>query len=336
MIDFLIVGHGLAGSVLSHLLRRDGKRVLVLDNAFSHSASKVAAGLINPLIGPKFNTPLELEQCLLANAAFFGAWEDELGEPLLKKFLLHRIFVSARQKDRWNEKMKTSCFLRYAHSIETVKFYEQNSILAPWGGGIQLAQRLDFTSLLKASEEKLKDDDSWAEGKFIESDWSEAKKIIFCEGYRVIRNPWFGGLPFAPAPGEILLLKKEAPLAASNGTWIIPEKEKGSLAGSTWKHDDLESGNTDRAKEAILANLSQFTPKFDEEITGQRSGVRSGTRDRTPIIGKHTKNPRMHLFNGFGSRGATTIVHHAKLMRDFVLLNRPLPRQVNLERFEKK
>jgi hypothetical protein len=33
-----------------------------------------------------------------------------------------------------------------------------------------------------------------------------AKKIIFCEGYQAIHNPWFNYLPFQLAKGEILTL----------------------------------------------------------------------------------------------------------------------------------
>jgi hypothetical protein len=33
-----------------------------------------------------------------------------------------------------------------------------------------------------------------------------AKKIIFCEGYHAIHNPWFNYLPFQLAKGEILTL----------------------------------------------------------------------------------------------------------------------------------
>ena len=57
MIDFLIVGHGLAGATLAHLLLERGQRIMVLDKKLPHCASQVAAGLVNPLIGPKFNIP---------------------------------------------------------------------------------------------------------------------------------------------------------------------------------------------------------------------------------------------------------------------------------------
>ena len=49
-IDTLILGQGLAGSLLAWHLIGGGQKVRVIDDAHRSSASKVAAGLINPLI----------------------------------------------------------------------------------------------------------------------------------------------------------------------------------------------------------------------------------------------------------------------------------------------
>lgn len=331
MIDFLIVGHGLAGSVLAHMLLQRGYQVVVLDNHLAHAASTVAAGLINPLIGPKFNIPLHMKECLLENERFLRPWEEELGHPLLKKFVLHRIFVSEDQRDLWIEKMGRPDFRRYAQAIETAQAYENHGFEAPLGGGSQLAHRLDFSSLLKHSKEKLRQQDAWQDGRFKESDWPKVKKIIFCEGYRAVQNPWFKGLPFAPAQGETLVLKKPPELAASNGTWIIPERLDNSLAGSTWKHKDLESGPTGEGRNSILDGLSFLTGP-QPQVIGHFSGIRSGTKDRAPLMGTHRENEKMSLFNGFGSRGGTTIPYYARHMLDFLIDNHPLPEEADCKR----
>ena len=81
MIDFLIVGHGLAGSALAHMLLKRGQRVVVLEDKSLHSASKVAAGLVNPLIGPKLNIPMHMGDCLMQSMNFFRSMEEEAGNP---------------------------------------------------------------------------------------------------------------------------------------------------------------------------------------------------------------------------------------------------------------
>ncbi len=49
--NYIIVGQGLAGSLLAHSLRKAGKSVLIVDSFKPNSSSRVAAGLINPVTG---------------------------------------------------------------------------------------------------------------------------------------------------------------------------------------------------------------------------------------------------------------------------------------------
>ena len=48
--DYLIIGQGLAGSLLTWELLQRGCKIIVVDNGLEN-ASKVAAGLINPVTG---------------------------------------------------------------------------------------------------------------------------------------------------------------------------------------------------------------------------------------------------------------------------------------------
>ena len=53
--DFLIVGQGLAGSILAYQLVESGHSVRVIDNHQHASSSVVAAGIINPITGHRLN-----------------------------------------------------------------------------------------------------------------------------------------------------------------------------------------------------------------------------------------------------------------------------------------
>ncbi|MFN5920895.1 MAG: FAD-dependent oxidoreductase, partial [Bacteroidota bacterium] len=50
--EYIIVGQGLAGTVAAFSLLKAGKKVLVFDEKREFTASKVAAGMFNP-INPK-------------------------------------------------------------------------------------------------------------------------------------------------------------------------------------------------------------------------------------------------------------------------------------------
>src|SRR5690606_14851299 len=50
-VDFLLVGQGIAGTLLSYRLIKNGKRVHVIDQPEKNTCSRVAAGLFNPVTG---------------------------------------------------------------------------------------------------------------------------------------------------------------------------------------------------------------------------------------------------------------------------------------------
>lgn len=49
--DFIIAGQGLAGSLLAWFLLKQGSTILVVDDGFQASSSRVAAGIIHPITG---------------------------------------------------------------------------------------------------------------------------------------------------------------------------------------------------------------------------------------------------------------------------------------------
>ena len=52
--DYIIVGQGIAGSVLAATLMMEGKSVIVIDNRHSEASSCVAGGGVNPITGQRF------------------------------------------------------------------------------------------------------------------------------------------------------------------------------------------------------------------------------------------------------------------------------------------
>ena len=48
--DYIIVGQGIAGTVLAQTLLKQGKSVIIIDKKELSKASKIAAGLYNPVV----------------------------------------------------------------------------------------------------------------------------------------------------------------------------------------------------------------------------------------------------------------------------------------------
>ena len=325
----MIVGHGIAGAILAQTFAKHGITVHVAEADLPHHASPIAAGLVNPLIGPKLNPPFDIEKCFQEIRILNDFFSREFGESFYENLSLYRIFRNQEQANIWKSNAsKISHFYEKAEIINP----KETSIKAPFGIGITKCLRLRIQSFLEFSKHSLMESNQWKQGSHNYDDQGY-DIVIFCEGFRSAQNPWFSHLPFAPVRGEILEIQKKLLFAASNGTWAIPQSSTSFLAGSTWDHSGLEKGPTAEGKKKILNDLD-FLNLNSLEVLFHGSGVRNGTQDRNPIIGPHPKNQNIFIFNGFGSRGATTIPLCARKLVEFILEKRPLPEHLNLNRFQ--
>ena len=149
-------------------------------------------------------------------------------------------------------------------------------------------------SLLRASRDILTVTNSMDAVLFDEKSWKDSHKFIFCEGFRVIENPWFKDLPFAPAKGEVLTVQSGVKEGLSNGTWHLPDQAGRAVIGSTWDHEKIITGPTEGGKNEIFKKCDFYD--FQNLPRLSISGVRSGTRDRHPIIGG-IRNKNYFIFN---------------------------------------
>ena len=75
----LIIGQGIAGSCLAWELKRRGADFTIADRPIAETASRVAAGLVNPLTGRAFRPGWRQEECFSALSSFYPETERELG-----------------------------------------------------------------------------------------------------------------------------------------------------------------------------------------------------------------------------------------------------------------
>ena len=316
--------------MLAHTFLRRGIQVTILDAKMAHSASEVSVGLINPFIGPKFNIPEDFSLCMSQNFEFFDNIEKKIGENILQPIELYRVFQNSNQQEKWKLLSQT-----YRGSQLSSQDCQKLGFYAPLGAGITKAWKLKVKKFLSFSENHLASISSFREEVFQPSKWKN-KKIIFCDGYRSTQHEWFSQLPLNPAQGDVLKVESRLQLNLSNGSWHLPcEAEHIARIGSNWKHQDIESGPSEEAKREIIKKINYLPNRENLKVIEHNSGVRSGTIDRQPMIGRHPHKENFYLFNGFGSRGCTTIARNTEHFADFILLGKRLPSQVDLTRFLK-
>ena len=343
--DLLIIGAGLAGSILACKLMLAGKRTLVVSDPSIPSASRAAAGLINPVTGQRMVLQENIEALLASAETFYSDMEEKFGITLLHKRQMLRLFQSEKEKKAWQKRLDDLAYGPYIDQQSA----EETTIHAELGGFIQYQTgNLDTNLLLDSLHAWFRQQNALIEAPFhhdqltVESNlirWQkiEAKRVIFCEGWRGQANPWFNWLPFQPAKGEILTLKSESEIPdkiINRGKWLLPVSNQSFKFGATYERTELDELPTDAAKDELLHAISGMfveTPKL--HITDHVAGVRPGTKDKHPFLGFHPDHSTLGIFNGFGSKGSLFTPWYAETFVSHITEGNTLPPQADIGRF---
>ena len=159
--------------------------------------------------------------------------------------------------------------------------------------------------------------------------------VIFCEGYNGKFNPHFSYLPFNPVKGEIVdieIQNLDLQEIINQGVFVIPLGENKFRLGATYKWDILDDVSTEEGK-TILIEKYQKLMKSQMRILSQKAGVRPATKDRRPFLGMHPEIENIGIFNGFGSKGVSLVPFFGKQFVDFLVYQKELSTEVNINRF---
>ena len=113
-MNVLIIGQGIAGSCLAWELKRRGTDFTITDRPIAETASRVAAGLVNPLTGRAFRPGWRQEECLSAAEAFYPETERELGGSWWQKTPIFRELETEDQLEVWQERQTAPESCAYA------------------------------------------------------------------------------------------------------------------------------------------------------------------------------------------------------------------------------
>jgi glycine/D-amino acid oxidase-like deaminating enzyme len=165
-----------------------------------------------------------------------------------------------------------------------------------------------------------------------------ADRVIFCEGAAHAHNPWFREVLLQPAKGETLRCHSPTlhlPQKLYHHTkWILSYPDGSFRIGASYDEDDLGLHPTAVKKKSLLeAARTALKAPHNIDVREHLAGVRPSSRDSRPILGPHPNHPGLFLFNGLGSKGASTAPLMAQYLVAHMLENRPLDAEVDLARF---
>ena len=332
--DFLIIGQGIAGTVLAWQLLSRGQRFIVVDREDESTSSKVAAGLVNPITGRYLTKSWRIEETVVSAWEFYRRVESLTGASFFHEMPVVRLFKSDGEVAKWEKRQANLAYEPYYH--RDPKPWLDESLVDCSRGGFATRQSgyLDTETFLAASRAHFaklgcyRATDSWSD--------IEASTTVYCQGYEAATNPLFDWVPFKSAKGEILSLEINAPELPrdriyNRGVWLLPSADGKFRTGSTYSWSPLDCTPTRDGRESIEMRLREWL-KVPFEVVGHRAAVRPIINASKALIGRHPSHDDIAFFNGLGSKGVSNAPFFADQLAEHLCANGLIDPEVDLRK----
>lgn len=290
-----VVGGGLAGTLVALRLRERGVAVRVVDRGRGASASLTAAGLFNPLTGPRLSPDAEGWDSLIP---FYRRLEDRLGEGFVHPLTLFRPWPGTRT-------------LRSRFPARAPGWRAEADDRGVWiqGGGWVDVPRLLAAGQARLASEGLWEDRLWTPGE------GGGQAVIFCRGAADFQGPPWGGLPAMAGQAQAVrgdVLTVEVPgwnlEHAELGTFFALPVGGGKIRwGATHEPDIDDLGFRPQARQVLETALRRRLDGRPYRVVDHRWGLRPSSRHGVPLVLRHPDEAGWLLFNGFAGRGVARI-----------------------------
>jgi glycine/D-amino acid oxidase-like deaminating enzyme len=335
--SYIIVGQGLAGSILAYLLLEAGATVKIIDNSSLDSSSKVAAGIYNPVTGRKLVKTWMADALFPFLEDFYLKLSHTLKADFFHPVAIYRPFPNEEVQQYFKSDKINPDFYDFASlTFDNTSTYA-NIVRSNLGGvTTQHSGWVDLKIMLGAFRNYFLEKGIISEGTFTPSTPQDSSAtVIFCEGFHALNNPFFKYLPFSPVKGEVLEASIDdisLDTIINQGAFVVPLGNNLFRIGATYSWHQLDFEPTAAGKEDLLGKYQKLM-KPALSIKAHAAGVRPATKDRRPFIGMHPAYPQIGIFNGLGSKGVSLAPYFAQQFVDFLLKGKELSPEVNINRF---
>lgn len=343
-VDYIIVGLGLAGLAFAEQLEKKNKSYIVFEDN-SQNSSLVASGVYNPIILKRFTPVWDAIDQLKIAIPFYRSLEKKLNIKFDQTLDIYRMFASIEEQNNWFNASDKPFFTGFMvpEIIKNTNHY----IKADFGfGKISNTGKIETETLLKAYKVRLKEDNSLRSERFdyskiqfedqlIRYHGIKAKRIVFCEGFGVKKNPFFKNIPLREAKGELLTIHApdlKIDFLLKSSVFIMPLGNHYYKVGATFNWTDKTVLPTKEAKKELISKLKKII-RAEFTIVEQVAGIRPTVKDRRPILGIHHKYKQLAILNGLGTRGVMLAPKMAIKLYDYLENKLPLDKDIRINRF---
>lgn len=342
MKDILIVGGGFAGLSCAIEAHKRGLSFDLIDNAYKQASTRIAAGIMNPITGRKYQVQEQFDILHTAAVEAYQYVEKQTGKIIIHPLPIYKIHKSEAALEAWLQAQQAQSVAPYIHMSTTTASWQKNvdyrygHLFITGGARIdtnQLYAAIDaingiITEPFMYADLELKGDYSLYKDK-------KYKHIIFCEGYRVTTNPWFNHIHIRPSKGECMLVHIphfQCPVIIQKHTFIVPYGNDRYWVGGTNDFVAEDDTPTQEKHTELIAAL-QDTIRLSFTVESHTAAIRPTMRDRRPAVGTHLKHPTLHILNGLGTKGALLGPYHAQMLFNTIFNSLPVDPKVDVQRF---
>lgn len=347
MVDYIIVGCGLAGISFAEQVRNASKSFVVF-NDLSQNSSLIAGGLYNPVILKRFSGLANAQEQLDEMKKFYASlpaeliWRYDFPLPVLRKFF------SVEEQNNWFAASDNPLMAPFLSTDLVTKKYE--CINSPFGYGEVMqtgyvdTNRLvyDYQSYLDRKNLLINESFKYSaleiNADFFLYKGVQSRNIVFAEGFGINKNPYFNHLPLDGTKGELFIIYAEdldLDVIVNTSVFILPLGRNLYKVGATYNWEDKTDLPTEAGKVELMTRIGEIL-NCDYEIVCHLAGIRPTVKDRKPLLGVHEQFKNMFVLNGLGTRGVMQGPSLAKELFDFIENGGALREENNIKRIKKK
>jgi glycine/D-amino acid oxidase-like deaminating enzyme len=346
--DFIVTGTGLAGSSIAYELVKRGFKVLRVTSSV-RPASMAAYGMLSPVHIRNAQLSWKAREIYPVAVSFYRELQTAIQQEFFRETEIFHILGSQEEAIYWRQQAETGMLADFCNG--EVAHLSDSSLNAPLGGmKITGALYVDLPLLLHELHKWLDEhhsplmiceakDQVWSyDEKGVRMNDVVAGFAIQCEGVAATSRSLWKNIPFRPCKGEVLTLQFHEPvpqLVIHKKIFLIPQPDGTCKAGATYEWNDLSDVPTEEGVRKILYHVASITSSAFS-VKEQVAGIRPAIADRRPVVGIHPIYPSVAILNGYGSRGLILNPYCCKILADHFLHQKPIPDELNVQRFNKR
>lgn len=346
-VDFLIVGQGLAGTILATEIKSRGQTFKIVDSGYQKGSTYVAAGVINPLVLKRLTKSWRAKEFIKYNEDFYKRLNQFYGKKIHIKNKLFKLINSDDEQLFWSKRFKeedVSFFIN--EQLDSSISHENKWSTSFHKGEVQHTSWVNLKLLLHQYrtvhqdhiiEDQFDFNDLQVTEQIVTYKTIKAKSIVFCDGAKIKDNPFFSYIPMGFNKGELITIEsKDLDIKDmfKKKVFILPFEKNIYKVGATFEWKWESNSPSEKKKKELIEDLNQLI-NVPYRVIKHEAGIRPSVKDRRPLLGAHPTQKNTYIFNGLGSRGCLMAPLLSKELIDFIEYGKALHQESDIQRFQK-